>query len=126
MNPIFSVSLIIALACVAFAALGVFLWERWQEKRKQINPSQETALGAVRGYFALLWVLIFWGSFLFLLPLLVTYKDTLQASLGSKERFYLLAKALFLPSVLLATLLYSYRKKYYRWIKDPNWPGKYR
>lgn len=124
MDQELSLSLAVAVGIAVFVFLGLYLWE----KKRALSSSDESrkSEGAFRSYFHILWALFLWASFVFLLPLLVTYKDRLSSVTQFSERAMMVAKAAYVPLLLLLLLTYGYRRNYFRWIKNFNWPGRSR
>lgn len=82
-----------------------------------IGPS-----GSVRGVYQLFFVFILWSLLVFLVPLLLSYRQHIMAAGSKREVLEIIGKAIFLPGLFLLLIFYGRKKGFLRWLNERNWP----
>ncbi len=105
------------------AAFILFAWERLEKKENRRAPGNGSPEGAFRSFYHALWLLLLWSGLALSLPLWVSYKEKILRS-GIEERWFVVAKVLAFPVIILVLLWYGGRQGYLKWIENLEWPDK--
>ena len=105
--------------------LVVHLVARFQKKSGGDLPSSSPAAGpsgSVRGVYQLFFIFILWSLLVFVVPLLLSYRQHIMAAATKREVLEILSKAIFLPALFLLIIFYGHKKGFLRWLSERDWP----
>lgn len=114
-------ALALLVLSVLTAHFFLFLQAKWSSKQ-EVETRKNTD-GPPRFIFQAIYLCILWASFIFLLPMILSFQEKLSEHTDLMARLIIAAKISVMPVVFLFLVILGARRGYLQWIKQLHWPS---